>query len=555
MRLLLPLALALAASPALAARPAPVSDSPLHAYVIGRYAALDNDVVLASRLMDEARAARPAASNVTRRAWELALISGDRRKSFQLARALAVSDGPDPDIAMIRIADAALRNDWPQVAQLRQGLGSQGWPIVAGPIIDAWAAAARGDAAAALLLTDPQRAQGFMRGYMAEQRAHLLAYLGRWDEAATAYRQARAGGGPAPMFLRQGQADALAMAGKREEALAVLFPGDPATAAARERLLAGKRLGPLAGEPRQGLAWLAVRLSGDLARERAEPLALLFARLSTWLAPELAIGWLATGDALGRAGYDAAALAALDEVPAGLGMEVAVRARRAEVLEAAGRSEEAGTLLKAAAAAPGATVEDWQGLAGWHRRAGRFADAAQAYGTAIDRFAAGMGAAAWNLHYMRGAMRDAAGDWPGAEADLRAALRLFPDEPAVLNHLGYSLMERKGRSAEARALVEKAAQLRPGDGSIIDSLGWMQLQAGEVDAAVITLERAVSLEPQSWTIIGHLGDALWQQGRRIEARFRWRQALGLDPGTEERRQLQARLDFGLDAAPAMLAVR
>jgi Flp pilus assembly protein TadD len=123
----------------------------------------------------------------------------------------------------------------------------------------------------------------------------------------------------------------------------------------------------------------------------------------------------------------------------------------------------------------------------------------------------------------------------------------------VLNYLGYGLLERGGAPVEARALIEKAAQLRPGDGGIIDSLGWVQLQTGEVDKAVATLERAISLEPQDPTIISHLGDALWQQGRRIEARFRWRQALALEASAEDKRKLQARLDYGLDAAPAMLA--
>ena len=74
-----------------------------------------------------------------------------------------------------------------------------------------------------------------------------------------------------------------------------------------------------------------------------------------------------------------------------------------------------------------------------------------------------------------------------------------------------------------------------------------------MDKAVATLERAISLEPQDPTIISHLGDALWQQGRRIEARFRWRQALALEASAEDKRKLQARLDYGLDAAPAMLA--
>ena len=554
MRAFLTFAAALALAPAAqAAKPVRPSDSALHAYVIGRYAVLDNEVGLAARLMEEARSSDPTASSVTRRAWELAVASGDQARAFQLARSLAASGASDPDVTMTRIAEAVVRKDWALAASLRQKLGGQGWPIVAGPVIDAWIAAARGDAGAALNLLDPQRYQGFLRAYIAEQRAHLLASLGRWDEAATAYRQARAGGGPALLFLRQGQADALAMAGKRDEALAVLYPSDRPTAAARERLLAGKRLGPLAAEPRQALAWLAARLAVDLARERSEPLALMFARLGSFMAPDMPIGWLTVGDMLGRAGQTQAALAALDNVPAGLGLEEAVRARRAEVLEDAGQPAAAGQLLQRAADAPGATADDWAGVAGWHRRAGRFAQAAAAYGTAIDRFGGSIGAAAWNLHYLRGIMRDRAGDWPGARGDFRAALALFPDEPGVLNYLGYGMLERVEQVAEARGLIETAARLRPGDGGIIDSLGWMQLQSGDVDKAVATLERAISLEPQDGTITGHLGDALWQQGRRIEARFRWRQALAMDAEPDDKRKLQARLDYGLDAAPAMLA--
>lgn len=562
MRTFVLLAVALAA-PASAARPSRPAEPALHAYVVGRYAALDNELGLASQLMEQARVADPTAATVTRRAWDLAVAAGDQPRAFKLARTLAADGATDAEITMTRLADAATRKNWAEVAALRAKLGVQGWPLVAGPIIDAWTAAARGDDVTALALLDPQRSQGFMRAYIAEQRAHMLAWLGRWDEAAAAYREARLGGGVAAMFMRQGQADALMMAGRREEALAVLFPSDQPTAAARERLLAGKRLGLLVNEPRQALAWLSVRLASDLARERAGPLALLFARLSSFLAPELPASWLTVGEVLGGAGQAQAALAALARVPSGVGLDEIVRARRAEVLEAAGEAAAAGQLLKSAAAAPAASAADWAGLADWHRRAERYGDAAATYGTAIDRFGAGLGASAWNLHFLRGMMRDRAGDWAGAEADLRTALALVPDEPGVLNYLGYSLLERNpqpgSQATEARSLIEKAAQLRPGDGGIIDSLGWMQLRLGDVDKAVITLERAVILEPQDPAITGHLGDALWRQGRRIEARFRWRQAMALvGAGTQaaaERRQLQARLDYGLDAAAAMLALR
>lgn len=547
---ILPVILLLAtAAPALAAPTAP----PRTAYVLGRYAWLDHDVERAARLLESARAADPASASITRQAWEMAVAAGDGPRAFRLAQAMGAAGNQDAEVLITRLADAVLKKDWAAVQQLRTGLGNQAWPQVAGPVIDAWAMFARGDTDGALAAMEPARAQGFMRSYLAEQRAHMLAALGRWDAAANAYRQVRASNGTAAAFLRQAQADALVMAGRKDEALAVLFPSDRPTSVARQRLEAGRRLGPLAPDARNGIAWMFLRLSDDLARERAEPLALFFARLASFMAPEQPLSWLSVADHLAKSGQHQAALTALARVPAGLGLDELARSRRAEALEAIGAGKAAGDLLQAAAAAPGASVEDLVGLAAWHQRSGRHAEAAAAYGTALDRFGTSMGATAWNLHYLRAIMRDRAGDWPGAEADLKAALLLFPDEAGVMNYLGYTLLERGERLDEAQRLIERAARLRPGDGGIIDSLGWLQLKLGRVDEAVTTLERALALEPEDPTLIGHLGDALWSQGRRIEARFRWRQALAAASEPEDRRRLQARLDYGLDAAPAMLA--
>ena len=163
-RLTIAALLALSATTAQAAKPAAPSDSALHAYVIGRYAVLDNEVGLAARLMEEARAADPAAASIKRRSWELALANGDQARAFQLARSLAADGASDPDVIMTRIAEAVIRKDWALAASLRQKLGGQGWPIVVGPVVDAWVAQARGDAGAALNLLDPQRHQGFLIG-------------------------------------------------------------------------------------------------------------------------------------------------------------------------------------------------------------------------------------------------------------------------------------------------------------------------------------------------------------------------------------------------------
>ena len=121
------------------------------------------------------------------------------------------------------------------------------------------------------------------------------------------------------------------------------------------------------------------------------------------------------------------------------------------------------------------------------------------------------------------------GQWPRAESDLLRALELQPDQPLVLNYLGYSWVDMGMRLSEARSMIERAVAQRPNDGYIVDSLGWVLYQLEDFEAALVHLERAVELRPNDPVITDHYADALWQTGRHSEARFQWRRALSLDP--------------------------
>ncbi len=555
-------AVLLAATVGAAARPAasaPIdaTDSALHGYVLGRHAFADDALDRAARYFEAARLRDPGRALLDRRAFELAVAAGDRVRAIELARALAgardaaaTKGAIDPNVVMIELTDAVLRKDWAAVDALRPGLAGAGYASVVGPIVEAWALFGRGKRDAALARLDPAAFTGFTRSYIAEQRAHMLAALGRWDDAAKAYAELGASPGGGTSLLRLGEADARAAGGDRAAALALLADDSSAFAAARARLLAGKRLGPLAPDPRRAIGWLAVRLAADLARDRPVPLAVLFARVGTFLAPDNAATWLICGDVLARSGQREAALAAYAGVAASDPLAEAARLRRIEVLQSLGRRDDAGALLKAAAAAPGAAVADWTRLGDWHRQAEQFGEAARAYATAIDR--AGP-AATGTLFFLRGSALERGGDWRAAEADLREALKRSPDEPVILNYLGYSLLDRGQGLAEANQLIARAAQLRPDDGGVIDSLGWSQYRQGRFGDAVATLEKANALEPNDPTVTEHLGDAYWQVGRRLDARFRWRAALDLDPEAKQKAALTAKLDVGLDAALAMAA--
>jgi Flp pilus assembly protein TadD len=175
----------------------------------------------------------------------------------------------------------------------------------------------------------------------------------------------------------------------------------------------------------------------------------------------------------------------------------------------------------------------------------RFIEAADAYSEAIRRLRAAGAPERWSLFYSRGISLERAGQWERAEADLLHALKLKPDQPLVLNYLGYSWIDRGAHLHRGLQMIEKAVDLRPEDGYIVDSLGWAHYRLGDYHSAVQYLEKAVELVPNDPTINDHLGDAYWQTGRLIEARYQWRRALQFGPEKDEVKPIESKLVRGV----------
>ena len=156
------------------------------------------------------------------------------------------------------------------------------------------------------------------------------------------------------------------------------------------------------------------------------------------------------------------------------------------------------------------------------------------------------------MFYFRGICYERANQWPNAEADMKKALELFPEQPLVLNYLGYSWVDKGMHLEEGMDMIRKAVEQRPDDGYIVDSLGWAYFRIGNYDEAVKNLERAVLLKPDDPTINDHLGDAYWRVGRTLEAHFQWAQAKDFSPEPDELATLEKKLKDGLapDNAPS-----
>jgi Flp pilus assembly protein TadD len=151
----------------------------------------------------------------------------------------------------------------------------------------------------------------------------------------------------------------------------------------------------------------------------------------------------------------------------------------------------------------------------------------------------------WLIFYFRGICNERSKQWSKAEADLKKALELFPDQPHVLNYLGYSWVDQGINLDEGMNMIRRAVDQRPDDGYIVDSLGWAYFRIGKYDEAVRYLERAVELKPEDPTINDHLGDGYWRVGRTLEARFQWAHARDLKPEPDELHKIEEKIKSGM----------
>jgi Flp pilus assembly protein TadD len=246
--------------------------------------------------------------------------------------------------------------------------------------------------------------------------------------------------------------------------------------------------------------------------------------------------------------YDAA-IAVYDRIPRGTPLQSAVDIRKALNLNQLERVEDAKTLLEQLVASDPADIRPLDALGNIMRARKRYQEAANYYTRAISLIGPKPDKKHWNYFYARGTCYERLKRWTQAEPDLQKALQLSPDQPLVLNYLGYSWVDQSRNLKQGLALIEKAVSLKPDDGYIVDSLGWAHYRLGNYKEAVKHLEKAVELKPEDPVLNDHLGDAFWRVGRELEARFQWDQALTLKPEPEDVDKIKRKIAKGLPAKP------
>ena len=311
---------------------------------------------------------------------------------------------------------------------------------------------------------------------------------------------------------------------------------------ALERIDSGETPGPLVSDLAEGIADALFGTAGVIPQNDGGELALFYTQLALYLRPEFPAALMLLGEVFELNDQTESALAAYRRIEPDGPTDWTARVRIAANLDQLGRPEEAIMLLREMASERAERSDVLITLGDILRANERFSEAVVAYDQALER-ETDIESYHWTLYYARGVALERAKMWERAESDFLKALELEPEQPFVLNYLGYSWIERGERYVEAREMIERAVELRPNDGYIVDSLGWARYRQGEYGGAVEALERAVELEPDDPIINDHLGDAYWQVGRRMEARFQWERALVLEPTEEDANRIRDKLSL------------
>ena len=523
------------------------------AYLAAQVAVANSDYRAADVWFTKAAALDPQNTAILRGAMFAALSLGDLPRADALAQQIEALGTQDQNTVLARMAQISQRKNYAQILQLLQDGGSLG------PLLDnllaGWAHIGLGQMNDGLARFDRLIATQGLDGFGLHHKAIAYALAGDFEGALAAITA------PSAEFVLQSRRGAMLYAqilsnmGQAAQARAFLqsqarFAGDEKIAALMAQLAADAPV-PLSHfeDAGSGLAEAFFSVAVALGEDTNAAYVLLHARIAATLRPSDSEAVLRTAALLERQQqFELAALTYAQIAKDDPDFAIA-EVGRADAIHAAGRVEDALVLLRDLAQQRPDDFDVLVALGNGLRRAKDFVGAIAAYNSAI----ALIGQPArqhWAVFYSRGISHEQSGNFPLAEADFRQALALNPNQPSVLNYLGYSLVDRGEKLEEALDMIKRAVAVQPDAGYIVDSLAWAYFRLGRFAEALAPMERASILEPVDPIVTDHLGDVYWANGRKREAEFQWRRALSFSPTEKDAERIRLKLELGLDEVRA-----
>ncbi|WP_293612898.1 tetratricopeptide repeat protein [Ponticaulis sp.] len=523
-------------------------------FLIGRYASLTNDPVLAAETFLRASNRAPDDAVLKERAIFSLLLAGDTDEALEMARENTNELGSFSSLSRLALGVSEMEAGNYAAAREILTTGEVGpFNRIVSRMVAAWAAYGEGDYTAAdTHIIESLVGDDVLDGVSLYMLALLQMSEGDDEEALGTFRAVWSErmrlAVAAEHYMR-----VLVDNGRSEEALRIAdeFYSDvghnPAIDVVEQSIRAGEEVSVQRLTPREGAALSMYSLAAALAAETQDDVAGVYFNLALVLNPELDIARNMLGSTLDAAGRGDEAISILTEVSPSSPFYATSQGQLAWIYRRKEMNEEA---IRVASEALEVT-EDREltiQLGELYRSLERFDEAHFWFDKVITQDEAD-GREDWLVYYARGVVNHELDNWAAAEADFLRSLEIDGTQAQVLNYLGYSWVDRGEHLERAFVMIQQAVALQPYSGYIVDSLGWAYYRLGQYDQAVLFLEHAVELAPDDPTLNDHLGDAYWRVGRELEARFQWRHALAQQPDEELVPQIEAKIANGLTAEP------
>jgi len=519
-------------------------------YLAARHASVERDAASAATFYRSALRTDPRNNELLDRAFISSLADGDIDEAVKLAdRILTIDKSNRVARLVVGVRDLKIKKYATAQLNINQSIRGPITDLVA-TLLSGWASYGAGDTKTAVANIDKLTGPEWYPIFKDLHSGMILELAGKEKDAGTRFERAyklddsmlRVSDGYARWLSRnKDQAAATAI----YEAFDKKLARHPLVLEGLRETRSGKKLTPLVDSAQAGAAEALYGIGATLTRRGGEDLALVYLQLALYLAPNHPLALLSLADLYESVKKPAMAIKIYERMPASSPLKRNAQIQLATNLDAADRSDEAIKILKTVTTEDPRDLEAIMALGNIERGRKKFADCAQTYSLGVDVLPPNNDKANSVYYYYRGICEERSKQWSKAEADMRKALELQPEQPHVLNYLGYSWIDQGINLDEGMKMIKRAVDQRPDDGYIVDSLGWAFYRIGSYADAVKNLERAIDLKPEDPTINDHLGDAYWRIGRTLEAKFQWAHARDLKPEPEELPKIEAKIENGL----------
>lgn len=527
------------------------------AFLAARTADVDHDYPTAIELYKKALQIEPGNPEIRQRLMISLLLNGDIKDGVKYANDLKGDPTVERITTIVRGMDAMRRGEFKTAESILKYDGPNDLDRMMNDLLLAWARVGAGRGKEGLAMVEKMKGPDWVRIFQNYNAGAIAIVNGDVKSARRHLNDAvldKEGGATAPdTFMRAIMALARleASQGNKQKALDAVSVGDnllPNYAplnALRDSIEKGEKQEQQVKSAEEGAAGVLFSVGGALNRDGAEDIVSLYLQTANALDSNSADTLVLLGGIAEKQNQMDRAIALYQKVPANSPMRRISELQLGLALAQGGKVDEARKHLQALITSDPRDVRSYLAYGSVLSDAKDYQAMADNYDKAVEVIGPLPGRADWSVFFQRGIAYERLKKWDQAEPNFRKALDLNPNQPQVLNYLGYSWIDMNRNLDEGLEMIKKAVELRPDDGYIIDSLGWAYFRLNRYNDAVDELERAAQIKAGDATINDHLGDAYWRVGRKLEAVYQWNRALASEPEEAQIPKIKEKVASGL----------